>query len=863
VADFRIRVIVDPAQAVRGVTQVEARLSGLENRANRLRGTLGTALRFAGLTFVLRELAQLGDEFTSLQNKIRFVTESQQELTTVTRELFQISQDTRASFSNTAQLFTRVAVSSRELGVSYQDLLGFTKSLNQAIILSGASTKEAGAALIQLSQGLASGALRGDELRSVLEQLPAVADVIAKRMKVTRGALRALGQQGRITSDVIIKGFQDASKELEEKFARTVPTLSQSFEVLRNSALNFVGVSDQAGGVMAKLSRSVIFLAENIETVSRIILTVLVAKAFAALLSGLSAIRVALLTNPFGLFLGAIGLAAGAVAGFGDKIVVLSDGVTTLQDVVVSAFDNIVEAIKNGDFSIAGVTAAVSGILIGLVALATPLRLAAAGVLKLGGALTALGTILIRNPFLIMAATAVAAAVGVVSLIKRIEELNKRTGQAVADGEKYQEFASRIRNATAEIERLDRLIAVAPGNQAAQRQLDAAVARQQALLADLDKFRGEAEQRFKERDVARSAASEIAAGIEESGFAGIIDKIFGDAADRAAERAKAAAESAKSADLSGRFGDPADPVALSARLIQLEEETILLAKVAIASSNYAEALREEHKIGISLSASQRERLTTAVLIREHLELQAKILMDLNREEDTRIKTTAALNALLDAGAISNEEYARKLADVQLAAARASHTLEGGFQAGLIRVAQTIDDVGSLMENTLVNAFTAAEDALVNFVRTGKFEFEEFANALLDDIARLLVRLLILQAIQAATGTGGATQALTGVAQRAGGGPIEANRPYLVGEEGPELIFPDRAGMVLSAQDTASALGQAAPPQVIQAPAPQVNVSVVNSIDPRMSVDAMDSPAGHQVIMNAIAANPKKVQRMLA
>src|SRR5690606_2602352 len=98
------------------------------------------------------------------------VTTGTENLTTVTSRLFDVANRTRSSFEGTANLYARVALATKELGIGQQELLTFTERVNQAIILSGASAQEAQAGLIQLSQGLASGALRGDELRSVLEQ---------------------------------------------------------------------------------------------------------------------------------------------------------------------------------------------------------------------------------------------------------------------------------------------------------------------------------------------------------------------------------------------------------------------------------------------------------------------------------------------------------------------------------------------------------------------------------------------------------------------------------------------------------------------------------------------------------------------
>lgn len=227
--------------------------------AKRSVDTFRTALAAIGVGLVVRETLRLADTFQNLQNRLRVVTETETQLRDVTEQLFAVSQRTRSSFESSVELYSRLAISSKELGVNQQQLVQFTESLNQAIILSGASAQEANAGLIQLSQGIASGTLRGDELRSVLEQLPVVADVIAKELGVTRGELRELGFQGKITAQDIIIAFQSSRNELQERFGKTVPTINQALQVLRNSLVRAAetdlgGLTDAIVGLADKIS---------------------------------------------------------------------------------------------------------------------------------------------------------------------------------------------------------------------------------------------------------------------------------------------------------------------------------------------------------------------------------------------------------------------------------------------------------------------------------------------------------------------------------------------------------------------------------------------------------------------------------
>lgn len=260
-------IVESEAKAQKGSKNLENQFNATDGAAKFLKNTLQTL----GAAFGLRQLQQTVDTYTNIQNRLKLVTNGTEELLGVTKELFRISNDTRVAFESTAEVYARVALATKDLGLSQRDTLNFTESLSQAVVLSGASATEAAAGMIQLSQGLASGTLRGDELRSVLEQLPAVADVIAKGLGVTRGELRKMGEDGLITADMIIKAFADAREELADKFAQTVPTIGQAFTVLQNKVIEFVGELDKATGASQTVAQALIFVGSNVETLAKLI----------------------------------------------------------------------------------------------------------------------------------------------------------------------------------------------------------------------------------------------------------------------------------------------------------------------------------------------------------------------------------------------------------------------------------------------------------------------------------------------------------------------------------------------------------------------------------------------------------------
>lgn len=352
-ADFRINIVVDPSGARRGARAVERSLDRVEQRADRTRELLSRAFAFIGVGAGIQQLTTLVNTFDNLQNRLRTVTNSTSELAAVNQELFEISQRTRSSFEGSVELFARVARSTQRLGVSQQQTLQFTESLNQAILLSGATAQEAQAGLIQLSQGLASGALRGDELRSVLEQLPEVADVIAQSLNVTRGELRELGAQGQITAQVVLDAFAQASDDLQARFDQLVPTIDQAFTVLRNNFLQLIGGFSQSIGLSRTLSQAILLLSDNLETLARvaaaagIALSIQLARVgIGSVITAIRTLTVAIAANPLGAFLVAVTAGISLLVAFSDQITLGGDRIANLQDLAVATFEAIGEAIQ-------------------------------------------------------------------------------------------------------------------------------------------------------------------------------------------------------------------------------------------------------------------------------------------------------------------------------------------------------------------------------------------------------------------------------------------------------------------------------------------------------------------------------------
>ena len=214
----------------------------------------GAASTVAGIG---RSFFEQADAASQLSAQIRLVTSSQEEAASTQAALLGLSNETRTSLETTTTLYSRIARATGDLGLSQQELLTVTKAINQSLVIGGASAAEASAGVIQLTQALGTGALRGDELRSVMESMPTVAKILADSLGVTVGQLKALGESGALSSRLVIQALAGASAQVNQQFAKIPTTAEQAFTVLRNEALAAAGEIDRATGATQLLVRAI------------------------------------------------------------------------------------------------------------------------------------------------------------------------------------------------------------------------------------------------------------------------------------------------------------------------------------------------------------------------------------------------------------------------------------------------------------------------------------------------------------------------------------------------------------------------------------------------------------------------------
>ena len=243
-------------------------LIAAHERINRSQGSgIGNAAIAAIGIGSVAGIAQMMDKWTEFNNRLKLVTASSQELQTAQSELLNIATRTGQNLDGVASVYQRFAANAKQLGISQQDTLAITETVNKAIAVSGASAESASAALTQFGQALASGALRGEEFNSVMENAPGLAQAIAKGLDVPVGKLRTLANTGQLTADVLVKALQRASSSVDADFAKTNMTISQSMVNVKTRWVEFIGKSGESSGAVKVLSGSLNLLANNIKPV--------------------------------------------------------------------------------------------------------------------------------------------------------------------------------------------------------------------------------------------------------------------------------------------------------------------------------------------------------------------------------------------------------------------------------------------------------------------------------------------------------------------------------------------------------------------------------------------------------------------
>ncbi|MCO6517425.1 tape measure protein [Snodgrassella sp.] len=252
---------------VKSLTEFNAKLDAAAVKVKRL------AVAMLGIGSV-KQLSGIADEWTTVNNRLKLVIDSTAELTQVRSQLIASANKTGQSLGTVAELYNKLAMSQNQIGISGSKLLKLTDTINKAMVIGGGSAESQAAALVQLSQAFASGTLRGEELNSVLEQAPGLAQTIAKGLGVTVGQLRTLAAEGKLTSEAVANAILKQSTAVDAQFGKMDKTIGQSVTTLKNQVMTFVGALNETTGASQKAGAVLEWLGNHLGVVATIVGTV-------------------------------------------------------------------------------------------------------------------------------------------------------------------------------------------------------------------------------------------------------------------------------------------------------------------------------------------------------------------------------------------------------------------------------------------------------------------------------------------------------------------------------------------------------------------------------------------------------------
>ena len=268
-------------QSAKAVNSFKKNVGGANQVVSQLRNTILAA-------FGTREIVEAANVMIGVENRMNALTGSATETGIAMDNMRRIASDSRSDFDAVAMLYTRLALATEHLGATQRDVADATQTVANTFIIAGSHAQEANNSARQLAQGLASGALRGDELRSVMENNTILTKMLADGLGMTIGELREFGHAGKLTAETVMPILIKGTKETNEQISKMPMTLGQAGVAVRNNFQFMIGDIQKGTEGFSALSAVVGKFAVSIDLVlipAVILLTAAIGKATLAMLA--------------------------------------------------------------------------------------------------------------------------------------------------------------------------------------------------------------------------------------------------------------------------------------------------------------------------------------------------------------------------------------------------------------------------------------------------------------------------------------------------------------------------------------------------------------------------------------------------
>lgn len=235
------REVDDMAEGYRRAAQQEELLNkGLRNGTSAADGLLG---KVKGIVATLaagagaKALLGLSDKLTSTTARLSFLVDDGGSVDELEQKIMASAQRSRAAYLDTASAIASMGANAGRAFESNDELIAFMEQVNKQFVIGGATAEGQSAAMLQLTQAMAAGALRGEELNSILENAPGIARAIESYMGVAEGSIKSYAEEGLITADVVKNALLSVADETNAKFESMPMTWAQICTKMQNTAL--------------------------------------------------------------------------------------------------------------------------------------------------------------------------------------------------------------------------------------------------------------------------------------------------------------------------------------------------------------------------------------------------------------------------------------------------------------------------------------------------------------------------------------------------------------------------------------------------------------------------------------------------
>lgn len=246
VIDINGRFISSATLAAAGLKKEELALRDLGNASNNasnklsrlvsLKGLLKTALAGIAVGAITKQATGMSDEYANMHARLDMIRDSTQTTEELQKSIYTSAQRTGSAYTTMANGVAKMRMQAGDVFQNNGETIAFLETMNKSFVVGGASIEEQKSAMIQLTQAMVSGKLQGDELRSLAETSPALIQAIANKLGVSRGEVKKLGADGKITADIVKTAMLEASDTIDKQFRNMPLTWGRAWQ----NFLNFV-----------------------------------------------------------------------------------------------------------------------------------------------------------------------------------------------------------------------------------------------------------------------------------------------------------------------------------------------------------------------------------------------------------------------------------------------------------------------------------------------------------------------------------------------------------------------------------------------------------------------------------------------